>query len=106
MKILLDECLPVDFRREFAGHEAHTAEWVGLKGKQNGQLLKELDRLGYDVLITVDKGIPSQSNLTGRRFGVIVLVAATNQIEDLVPLVGAIHAALEDLEPGTAVVIP
>ena len=29
MKILLDECLPVDFRHSFQAHEAHTAEWAG-----------------------------------------------------------------------------
>ena len=39
MKILLDECLPVDFRRSFSNHEAHTVEWAGLKGKGNGELL-------------------------------------------------------------------
>lgn len=30
MKILLDECLPLDFRHSFSGHEAHTAQWAGL----------------------------------------------------------------------------
>jgi hypothetical protein len=29
MKILLDECLPLDFRHSFAAHDAHTAEWAG-----------------------------------------------------------------------------
>ncbi len=39
MKILLDECLPVDFRHSFPKHDAHSAEWAGLKGKKNGELL-------------------------------------------------------------------
>ena len=39
MKILLDECLPVDFRHSFPNHETHSAEWAGLKGKKNGELL-------------------------------------------------------------------
>jgi hypothetical protein len=26
MKILLDECLPLDFRHSFPHHEAHTAD--------------------------------------------------------------------------------
>ena len=29
MKILLDECLPLDFRHSFPGHEAHTVQWAG-----------------------------------------------------------------------------
>ncbi|HME07758.1 MAG TPA: hypothetical protein VKG25_11930 [Bryobacteraceae bacterium] len=39
MKILLDECLPVDFRHSFAKHDAHTVEWAGFKSKKNGELL-------------------------------------------------------------------
>ena len=57
MKILLDECLPVDFRHSFPGHEAHTVEWAGLKGKSNGELLKAAEAAGYDVLLTIDQGI-------------------------------------------------
>ena len=39
MKILLDECLPLDFRHSFHGHETPTVQWAGLKGKKNGELL-------------------------------------------------------------------
>jgi predicted nuclease of predicted toxin-antitoxin system len=40
MKILLDECLPLDFRHSFPTHDAHTAQWAGLKSKNNGGLPK------------------------------------------------------------------
>jgi hypothetical protein len=49
MKILLDECLPLDFRHSFPDHEAHTAELAGLKGKTNGELLREAELAGYEV---------------------------------------------------------
>jgi hypothetical protein len=39
MRILLDECLPLDFRHSFPNHDAHTAQWAGLKGSRNGELL-------------------------------------------------------------------
>jgi len=55
LKILLDECLPVDFRHSFPGHEAHSAEWAGLKGKKNGKLLQAAEGAGYQVLLTVDQ---------------------------------------------------
>jgi hypothetical protein len=45
MKILLDECL---------------AQWAGLKSKKNGELLLAAEMAGYDVLPTVDQGIPHQ----------------------------------------------
>ncbi len=46
MKILLDECLPVDFRHSFPNHETRSAEWAGLKGKKNGELLFEAEVRG------------------------------------------------------------
>jgi hypothetical protein len=55
MKILLNECLPLDFRHSFPGHDAHTAQWAGLKGKKNGELLRAAEVAGYDVLLTVDQ---------------------------------------------------
>jgi predicted nuclease of predicted toxin-antitoxin system len=29
MKILLDECLPIDFRRSFPIYDVRTAQWAG-----------------------------------------------------------------------------
>jgi predicted nuclease of predicted toxin-antitoxin system len=60
MKVLLDECLPIDFRHELRKHEVHTAQWAGLKGKKNGELLRAAEAAGYDVFLNVDQGIPHQ----------------------------------------------
>jgi len=60
MKILLDECLPLDFRHSFPTHDTHTAQWAGFKGKKNGELLLSAEAAGYDVLLTVDQGIPDE----------------------------------------------
>ena len=58
MKVLLDECLPLDFRHSFPSHAAHTVEWAGFKGKKNGDLLRAAEAAGYEVLLTVDQGMP------------------------------------------------
>ncbi len=103
MKILLDECLPVDLRHSFSVHEVHTAEWAGLKGRKNGELLDAAEIAGYDVLLTIDQGFAHQQNLAGRKIGLLVLVAPSNQIEDLAPLVPAALAALDAIRPGSVV---
>jgi len=41
----------------FPIHDAHTAQWAGLKGEKNGELLRAAEVAGYDVLLTVDQGI-------------------------------------------------
>jgi predicted nuclease of predicted toxin-antitoxin system len=103
MRILLDECLPLDFRHSFPGHNAQTAEWAGMKGKKNGELLREAELAGYDVLLTVDQGIPHQQNLTGRKLAIVAIRSRTNQLEDLLPLVDAILHALTNTTPGQTV---
>ena len=107
MKILLDECLPLDFRHSFPTHDAHTAQWAGLKGKKNGELLRAAEVAGYDALLTVDQGIPHQRSSAGQRLAIILVRSRTNQIEDLAPLVDAILRALETIQPGetTAVLL-
>ncbi len=106
MKILLDECLPVDFRHSFPSHEVHTPQWAGFKGKNNGELLRAAEIAGYDVLLTVDQGIPRQQRPTGRRLSIVLIRARTNQIEDLLPLVDSILRAIETIQPGQIVAIP
>lgn len=103
MKILLDECLPLDFRHSLPGHETHTAEWAGLKSKKNGELLRAAEAAGYDVPLTVDQGIAYQQNLTGRKLSIISIRARTNQLEDLLPLVDAIMEAMNMIYPGQIV---
>ena len=106
MKILLDECLPLDFRHSFTSHDAHTVQWAGFKSKKNGELLLVAERAGYDVLLTVDQGIPSEQHSGGRKLSIIVVRSQTNQIEDLLPFVEAILNALAKITPGQIVPIP
>lgn len=106
MKILLDECLPLDFRHRFPMHEAHTVQWAGFKGMKNGELLRSAEIAGYDVLLTIDQGIPYQQGSGGRRLSIILLRCRTNQIEDLLPLTGAILQAMETIQPGQTIAIP
>jgi len=105
MKILLDECLPLDFRHSFPGHDAHTVQWAGLKSKKNGELLRAAEAKGYDALLTVDQGIPFQHPSVGRGLSIILIRSRTNQLEDLLPLVDAISRALETIETGQTVII-
>jgi predicted nuclease of predicted toxin-antitoxin system len=106
MKILLDECLPLDFRHGFPTHHAHTTQWAGLKSKKNGELLLAAEVAGYDVLITVDQGIPHQQYSVGRKLSIILVRSRTNQIDDLLPLVDAIIQALDTIQPGQTIEIP
>ena len=106
MKVLLDECLPLDFRHSLRGHDVHTVQWAGFKSRKNGELLLAAEMAGYDVFLTVDQGIPHQQHSASRKLSIVVVRSATNQIEDLLPLADAILSALAAITPGQIVLIP
>ncbi len=106
MKILLDECLPLDFRHSFPQHEVHTVQWAGLKGRKNGELLRAAEDARYDVLVTVDRNLPHQQNLADLKLSIVIVTAPTNQLEDLQPLANQISKVLEVIERGQVVRVP
>jgi hypothetical protein len=106
MKVLLDECLPLDFRHHLPGHEVHTVEFAGLKGLSNGHLLDEAEDAGYDVLLTIDHGIQHQQSLSRRGISVLVIRSRTSQLHDLLPAVNSILQTIGTIRPGQVVVVP
>jgi hypothetical protein len=68
-------------------------------------LLRAAGIAGYDVLLTVDQGIPRQPRFLSRP-SIILIRARSNWIEDLLPLVDAIRGALETIQPGQIMAIP
>jgi predicted nuclease of predicted toxin-antitoxin system len=103
VRILLDECLPRDLRKHLAGHACQTVPEAGLAGKANGELLALAERSGWQVLLTMDQGMPSQQNLAGRIISVAIIHAKSNRLTDLLPLVPAILAALPSLKLGEVI---
>jgi hypothetical protein len=105
MRILLDECVPRRLRRELPGHDVWTVPEMGWSGKTNGELLRLMAAQGFDVLMTVDQNLRHQQNLQAAGVAVIVLVAASNRLADLVPLMPSVRAASGSISPGVVLEI-
>jgi predicted nuclease of predicted toxin-antitoxin system len=99
MKLLLDECLPRKLKALFVGHDVTTVPEHGWSGKKNGELLG-LAELEFDVFVTADQNLSYQQRLDDSDLVVVVLVAASNRLEDLVPLVPLVLASLPALNCG------
>ena len=104
MRVLLDECLPRRLKRGLIGHEVQTVPEMRWSGKRNGELLRLAAR-EFDVFLTVDRRLPHEQKLSMFRIAVIVLVARSNRLLDLLPLVPAILEILPRAKPGEAVVV-
>ncbi len=103
MRVLLDECVPKRLGRELAGHAARTVSQEGWSGKKNGERLGLMSAAGYAVLLTVDQSIRHEQNLRAAGVAVVVMIGASNQLEDLIPLVPDVLAALSAILPGDAI---
>ena len=68
MRVLLDEQLPIDISRELYGHAVETVVARGWAGIKNGELLRRM-RGRYDVLLTMDRGIEFQQQISTLPFG-------------------------------------
>ena len=94
MRVLLDECLPKRLIHELPGYEVTTVPMAGWAGIQNGDLLKRITGK-FDTFITIDGNLAHQQDTANLPFGVIVLKARSNKIEDIRPLLPKILRSLE-----------
>lgn len=98
MRVLLDECLPRKFKRAVQADVVKTVPEMGWAGTKNGALLRLVER-EFDVLLTNDQNLEHQQNLKQFDLVVVVLVALTNDIEDLKPLMPAANEAIRTSHP-------
>lgn len=103
MRILLDECVPQPFRLQLPTHNVSTIREWGWAGKKNGELLALMASAGLEVLITVDQNLRYQQRVKASRVAVVVMVAPTNRLVDLIPLVPGVEAALQTIHPGQVI---
>lgn len=103
MKVLLDECVPERLRSHLPSHEVHSVRFAWFSGRKNGDLLRLAEQAGYNVLLTVDQGIPYQHSMSGRMIAVLVLRAPSNDIQTLKQMANAATLALSSISAGTII---
>ena len=91
MRILLDECVPRPFKRALTSHDVHTVPEMGWTGKKNGELLALMSQNAFDVLVTTDRNIRHQQNLAAFQVAVLLMLATSNRLADLLPLVPSVE---------------
>ncbi len=104
MRVLLDECLPRRLKHALIGYEVQTVPEIGWASKRNGELLSLAAR-DFDVFLTVDQRLQQEQQLSMFRIAVVVLVARSNRLLDLLPLVPATLEVLPRARAGEAVVV-
>jgi predicted nuclease of predicted toxin-antitoxin system len=103
MRVLFDQATPVPIRAHLDQHVVSTASQQGWATLKNGDLLAAAEAAGFDVLLTTDKNLRYQQNLTGRKIAVVIL--GRQQWPQLRPHVQRVVEAVTAAVPGSYVVI-
>ena len=98
MRVLLDECLPRKLKHNVRADFVRTVPEMGWASIENGALLR-LAESEFDVFLTRDRNLEYQQNLAAFDLAVIVMIAPTNDIEDLRPLMDAVNEAILRIKP-------
>ena len=105
MNILLDECLPRKPAAALPEHDVMTVAEMGWSGSKDHALLRAAHDARFEALITIDKNLPFQQNVTRYQFGIIVIDVRRNTLTAMMPLVPEILDALTTLRAGEVCVI-
>lgn len=93
--MLLDQGTPAPLRKALPDHTVETAFERGWSTLQNGLLIAAAEKAGFEVLVTTDRHLKYQQNLSGRSIAIVVLLTTSwPRIErQLAQVVKAIEAA-------------
>ncbi len=106
MKILFDHCMPSTVRRLLVSHHVRTTHQMGWDKLRNGILLDAAQADGFEVLLTVDRNIPYQQNMSGRTISVVVMAVPNNKPATVAALIPDFLALLPTIQPGQVHLVP
>jgi hypothetical protein len=99
MLILFDQGTPFPLRKFLPGHVIKTAYQQGWSALLNGDLLRVAEEAGFDLLLTTDKNLAYQQNLTARKIAVVAL--GRNRWTLIQPELDRIAAVVNAATPGS-----
>lgn len=99
MLILFDNGTPAPLRHALKGHIVVEAVERGWDRLVNGELIAAAEAEGFEILLTTDKNLRHQQNVTGRKIAFVVL--GNQQWPTLRRHVEKVVAALNAATPGS-----
>jgi hypothetical protein len=106
VRVLFDQGTPAPLRQVFSEHEVSTAYELGWSTLKNGELLAAAEAQGFGILVTTDRQLKYQQNLSSRSIAIVVL--STTSWPRIQAAARAVVGAVNAAAPGsyTEVLIP
>lgn len=102
MRILIDECLDWRIFHAFSGHDCVSTQKMGWGGLTNGELLREAEG-EFDVLLTGDRNLSFQQNVSVFDIAVIILHSKSTQLHQTLPLIPKVLECLSTIRSGEVI---
>ena len=103
MRVLLDQNVPRPLARLLVGHDVRRAADMGWSELKNGVLLRAAEDEGFEVLLSGDKTIAYEQNMTGRKIAVVSM--SDNHWGIVRDHVDVIARAIDVATPGTVTAV-
>jgi predicted nuclease of predicted toxin-antitoxin system len=88
VRVLFDQGTPVPLRSHLPSHQVSTTYELGWSNLKNGELLQIAEQQSFDVLVTTDRNLKYQQNLSSRKIAIVVLSATSwPRIQKVLPTV-------------------
>lgn len=99
MWVLFDQGTPKPLRRSLQGHTIETAYERGWSTLENGELIAQAEMAGFELLLTTDRQLRHQQNLSKRRLAIVVL--SSTQLPRIRAAIPLIQAAMDRATAGS-----
>jgi predicted nuclease of predicted toxin-antitoxin system len=104
-RVLFDEDVPRQLRRDLSEFTIRTVQEEGWSAVQNGELLRRASGT-FAVLVTADKNLQYQQNLARFNIGVVVIAAVDTRLPHLRQLLPQLRSAIANVAPSSLIVVP
>jgi hypothetical protein len=99
VKVLFDQNAPRPLVRFLPLHQVARLVELGWQELANGELIADAEAQGFDVLVTADRNLRYQQNLTNRRLAIVVLPSGRWPVVQ--QFIRGIAEAVDAAAPGT-----
>ncbi len=99
MRILFDQGTPVPLRKLLNPHQVETAFEHGWSTLSNGELLAVAEQDGFEILVTTDRNLRDQQNLS--RGNIAIVVLSSTSWPRIQKAATAVRQAIDTALPGS-----
>ena len=105
MKILLDECVTKRLKPHLREYDVYTVTEMSWNGFKNGKLLTLCVDNHFDIVLTIDKNMMFQQNISKYKITIAVLNSESSKIEELILFLKSFKMQVDKLDKFKAYLI-